>query len=140
MAYSIISLAIIIAAHFMLKWYRKRHPRPTLDHEAQTPTQHKQATADCMSCSGGTAKCEQDCMMEASTKPVEYFDDEELDTFAGRQSDAYGPEEVEQFEYIMQTMRPDEVAAWCRSLTLRGIALPDELKDEAIMMIGDEHI
>ena len=31
----------------------------------------------CATCNGTPeTKCEQDCMMEASTKPIEYFDDE----------------------------------------------------------------
>ena len=34
-------------------------------------------------------------------------------------------------------MRPEEVAAWSRSLVLRGINLPDELRDEVIMMRSD---
>lgn len=76
-------------------------------------------------------------MMEASTKPVEYFDDEELDTFRGRQSDSYTDAEVEQFADVLYTMRQDEVAAWCRSLNLRGIALPDQIKDEVVMMVSD---
>ena len=44
----------------------------------------------CATCNGTPeTKCEQDCMMEASTKPIEYFDDEELDVFSGRTSDSY---------------------------------------------------
>ena len=31
-------------------------------------------------------------------------------------------------------MREDEVAAWSRSLVLRGINLPDQLRDELIML------
>ena len=78
-------------------------------------------------------------MMEAATEDIEYFDDEELDDFAGRQSDSYDEQEVEQFSEVLHTMRQDEVQAWCRSLALRGISLPDELKDEVIMLIDDEH-
>ena len=90
---------------------------------------------DCATCSGDDPRCEQECMMEAATKPVEYFDDEELDAFHGRPSDSYSDDEVEQFAYILHTMRPDEVAAWTRSLTLRGISLPDQLKDEMILLM-----
>lgn len=133
MTSALISLAVLVVLYISLRWYAKHGGHVE-------PAQPAEPVADCSSCGGGNAKCEQDCMMEASTKPVEYFDDEELDAFAGRQSDSYEPDEVEQFAYVMQTMQPGEVAAWCRSLTLRGISLPDELKDEAIMMIGDEHI
>lgn len=92
---------------------------------------------DCATCSGDDPRCEQECMMEAATKPVEYFDDEELDAFRDRASDSYSDDEVEQFAYVLHTMRPDEVAAWTRSLTLRGINVPDELKDELLMLRGN---
>lgn len=92
----------------------------------------------CSTCDGSSAsKCEQDCMMEAATKPIEYFDDEELDTFSGRQSDSYTDDEAEQFADVLYTMRPDEVAAWCRSLNLRGVSLPDQIKDEVAMIVSD---
>ena len=91
----------------------------------------------CATCNGTNDKCEQDCMMEASTKPIEYFDDEELDNFRGRKSDSYTDDEAEQFSDVLYTMRQDEVAAWCRSLNLRGIELPNQIKDEVVMMISD---
>ena len=90
--------------------------------------------SDCTSCSPESPRCEQACMMEAATQPIEYFDDEELDAFKGRAADSYTDEEVEQFAYILHTMQPNEVAAWSRSLILRGINLPDQLRDELIMM------
>ena len=73
-------------------------------------------------------------MIEAATQPIAYFEDEELDAFKGRTADSYTDEEVEQFAYILHTMQPNEVAAWSRSLILRGINLPDQLRDELIMM------
>jgi hypothetical protein len=75
-------------------------------------------------------------MMEAATKPIEYFDDEELDAFKGRSSDGYTDEEVEQFSYVLNTMPQKEIRDWCRSLHLRGIEIPDQLKDEVYMMMG----
>ena len=90
---------------------------------------------DCTTCAGDNPQCEQECMMEAATKPIEYFDDEELDAFKGRPSDSYSDNETEQFAYVLHTMRPEEVPAWTRSLTLRGINLPDQLKDETFMLL-----
>ena len=95
------------------------------------------AQADsCATCNGENDKCEQECMMEAATKPIEYFDDEELDAFKGRSSDGYTDEEVEQFSYVLNTMPQEEIRDWCRSLHLRGIEIPDQLKDEVYMMMG----
>ena len=91
----------------------------------------------CDTCDGTNSKCEQECMMEASVRPIEYFDDEELDIFAGKPSDTYTDDEAQQFADVLYTMRADEVAPWTRSLTLRGIHLPDQLKDEVLMLITD---
>lgn len=92
---------------------------------------------DCSTCSADNPKCEQECMMEAAVKDIEYFDDEELDAFKGRPSDSYTDEEAEQFRDILYTMRQKEVKDWMRSLVLRGIDLPNQVKDEA-MLLRDE--
>ena len=95
---------------------------------------------DCATCTPETPKCEQLCAMEAAVKPIEYFDDEELDRFKNRAADSYSDDEIEQFAYVLHTMQPDEVAAWSRSLTLRGINLPDELRDEVILLVGEKQM
>ena len=89
----------------------------------------------CDTCDGNNTKCEQVCMMEAATQPIEYYDDEELDSFASRRSDSYTDEEAEFFEEVLTTLRPDEVAGWNRSLILRGINVPDQVKDELLMLL-----
>lgn len=89
----------------------------------------------CNTCNGENTKCEQECMMEAATKDIEYYDDEELDKFKGRASCDYSDEEVEQFAEVLYTMKPEEVTGWNRSLILRGINLPDQLKDEVIAFL-----
>lgn len=72
--------------------------------------------------------------MEAATKPVEYFEDEELDRYVGRPSDSYTEEETLQFAEVLETLRRDEVKAWNRSLILRGINMPDGIKDEFVTL------
>ena len=90
----------------------------------------------CNTCNGENTKCEQECMMEAATKNIEYYDDEELDRFKGREADDYSDEEVEEFSEVLYTMKPEEVAGWNRSLILRGINLPNQLKDEVINFLS----
>ncbi|MCF0202575.1 MAG: hypothetical protein HUK08_04345 [Bacteroidaceae bacterium] len=93
--------------------------------------------SDCGACDGNNSKCEQECMMEAATKPIEYFDDEELDVYAGRQSDSYTDEEAEQFREILCSMKQNEVKEWNRSLILRNINVPNQIKDELLLLISD---
>ena len=45
--------------------------------------------------------------------------------------------ETDEFRDILYTMRDDEVAGWVRSLQLRGIALPDNIKDEVFLIVGE---
>lgn len=90
--------------------------------------------SDCSSCDGTNVKCEQVCQMEAATKPAEYYDDEELDAFRGRRSDEYNDEEATMFAEVLETLRPDEVRPWSWSLIVRGINMPDQIKDEFIAL------
>lgn len=94
-------------------------------------------TGDCSSCDGNDAKCEQICQMEAAVRDIEYYDDEELDRYKGRPSDQYTDEEAEEFFHVMETMHPDEVKGWNRSLILREINMPDQIKDEYIALAND---
>ena len=87
-------------------------------------------------CCGMHEVCEKESLLAAVSKEVEYYEDEELDRFRGRDGADYLSDEIEEFRYVLETMREDEVAGWCRSLQLRGVALPEALKDEVIMIVG----
>ncbi len=90
-----------------------------------------------MECCGQHETCEKDSLLAAISKEVEYYNDEELDRFRGRESDEYTEEECEEFRDILYTMRSDEVAGWVRSLQLRYVNLPDDLKDEIFLIVGE---
>ena len=88
-------------------------------------------------CCGQHQICEKESLLAAVSKQIEYYDDEELDRFGGRPSDQYEEEEIEEFRDILYSMKDDEVAGWSRSLQLRGVELPDELKDELFLIVGE---
>ena len=88
-------------------------------------------------CCGQHQICEKESLLAAISKKIEYYDDEELDRFKGRQANEYSDEEIDEFREIMFTMKEEEVAGWSRSLQLRGIELPDELKDELFLIVGE---
>jgi hypothetical protein len=60
-----------------------------------------------------------------------------LDEYAGIPSDKYTEEQIEKFRDVFYTMQETDVAGWNRSLQLRGINLPDELKDEVFLVVGE---
>ena len=88
-------------------------------------------------CCGQHQICEKESLLAAVSKKIEYYDDEELDRFKGRQANEYSDEEIDEFREIMFTMKEEEVAGWSRSLQLRGIELPNELKDEVFLIVGE---
>ena len=92
----------------------------------------------CDTCNGEDTRCEQECMMEAATREVEYYDDEELDRFKGRPSDCFTDDEAELFREVLMTMPQSDANGWNRSLILRGINVPDQIKDELLLMIDGD--
>ena len=88
-------------------------------------------------CCGQHVVCERDSLLAGVSQGIEYYDDEDLDRFRGRASDEYSEEEVEEFRDILYSTQETEVAGWCRSLQLRGIEFPEELKTELFLIVGE---
>ena len=88
-------------------------------------------------CCGQHAVCERDSLLAAVDSEIEYFDDEELDCYAGRGTGDYTQAETEQFRDVLLTLLPDDVAPWARSLQLRGIELPAPVREELLLMVGE---
>lgn len=91
-------------------------------------------------CCGEHEVCERDSLLAAVSQRIEYYEDEDLDRFRGVASDAYDDEAVAEFSEVLYTLQEVEVAGWLRSLQLREIDLPDALKDEAFMIVGERRI
>ncbi len=120
----IVVCLVLLAVLYLIFMIGRRH--------VNTPVQ---TAVSCASCDGHDSRCEQECMMEAAIKDIVYFDDEELDRFSGRRSDSYTDEEAEAFREVLYTMRPEETKEWNRSLILRGVNVPDQVKDELVMLM-----
>lgn len=103
-------------------------------HEATQPVSPEPT---CATCTGDDSRCEQECMMEAATKPIEYYDDEQLDKYQGRPSDSYSDDEIEEFAEVLYTLQQKDVAGWNRSLILRNVNIPNQLKDDLVALLSD---
>lgn len=89
-------------------------------------------------CCGRHEVCEKDSLLAGVSPAIEYFDDDELDAYAGRGADSYSAEETERFRDVLLTLLPDDVAPWARSLQLRGINLPTPVRDELLLMVSEQ--
>lgn len=91
-------------------------------------------------CCGAHAVCEKDSLLAAVSKEIEYYDDEELDTWKHIPSDQFTSEAIEEFRHVFYTLKETDVAGWVRSLQLREIELPDEIKDEVLLIVSERRL
>ncbi len=127
MLYAIIFASILvlgIATALVQRRHSTEQPAPPLN------------PAD-MECCGQHEVCEKESLLAALSREIEYYDDEELDRFRSRPAEEYTESETEEFRQVLYTMRSDEVAGWVRSLQLREVALPEGLRDEVLLIVGE---
>lgn len=129
---SLIALALVAAVAGMI---RNRKLQQKIDRgELDTLPEVVEVDTECC---GQHEICERDSLLAAVSKQIVYYDDEELDKYIGTAPDAYTPEQEDEFRDVFYTMQDTDVAGWVRSLQLRGIALPDNIKDEVFLIIGE---
>lgn len=136
MSYLIISLFVLGAVAFMLGYIHNRSLKKKFERGEITEMPSIKQIED-MECCGQHEVCEKDSLLAAVSKEIEYYNDEELDRFRGIASSDYTDEAVDEFREVLYTMREDEVAGWVRSLQLRAVELPNALKDEVFLIIGE---
>lgn len=133
----IVGLALLVFAFSLIghKRYEKRVEEGTAKPDETSPFE---VTNDIPTeCCGQHATCERDSLLAAVSKEIIYYDDEELDAYKGIASDQYTPEQTDEFAQIFYELKEVEVAGWCRSLQLRGIELPDGIKDEVFLVVRE---
>ena len=128
----LLALAVVAAVAGSLHYRSLR-----LRAERGEPEAEPQVNPVDMECCGQHEVCERDSLLAAVSRQIEYYDDEELDRYIGTPPEAYTAEQEEEFRDVLYTMRDEEVAGWVRSLQLRGIALPEGVKDEVFLIIGE---
>lgn len=64
-----------------------------------------------------------------------YFDDEELDRFKGIKQEEYTDDDIEEFRNVLYTMKTEEVDNWVHCLQVRGIEMPQTIKDEVLQIL-----
>ena len=129
--------AVVLLLMFVLYYLDRWNKTHNTDSSSGKGTGDADPTVPQGECCGKHAVCEKQKLAEARMRSAQYFDDEELDRFSGRKSDGYTDQEVDEFRYVMYTMRQDEVREWMECLQARNIELPDELKEECFSMMNE---
>lgn len=134
----IVALYILLALVVVGTLLYLLHRRDLERHGSAEPDPAPQAQPEQEECCGMHITCEKDSLLAAVSADIVYYDDEELDAYKGVDPSAYTPEQVEEFRDVLLTLLPDDIAGWARSIQLRGIRLPEEVREELIMIVAEE--
>lgn len=129
---SLIALAVVAAVAGTIR--NRRLHKKVESGELEAMPEVKEVDQECC---GQHEVCEKESLLAAVSKKIEYYDDEELDRYIGVSPDAYTPEQEDEFRDVFYTMQSEDVAGWVRSLQLRGIALPEGIKDEVLLIVRE---
>lgn len=131
-----ILIALVVTGAVLYILHRRDMVRNDADSgDAPTSVSDRQDTEE--QCCGMHITCERDSLLSTVSESIEYYDDEELDRFKGRSPDSYTAEETEEFRNVLLTLLPHDIAGWGRSIQLRDIELPDEIREELLMIVAE---
>lgn len=134
---ALVILVFTVAVGFLLWLFDRRNRTREAEAGTEDISEEDAVQEPEEECCGMHITCEKSSLSPHSME-VEYFDDEELDEYRGREADSYTEEEIERFREVLLTLRPTEIAPWARSVQLRGIELPQAVRDELLMIVAEE--
>lgn len=124
-----VCLGVIIVVVFEIR-ARKEQKKDTSAPEKTTP---KPAVTD-GECCGQHLVCERETLLQTNAK-IEYYDDEELDSLAGIAPEDYTEEQHQMIRDVFDTLQEKDVPGWVRSMQLRNIQLPADIREEALLIV-----
>lgn len=124
-------IALAIVGVGAVLWALDRRHRSDVEPEPATEPEQ---------CCGMHITCERDSLLANVSDSIEYFDDEELDRFRGRPATDYTAAEEDEFRDVLLTLQPDDIAAWGRSIQLRGIELPAAVREELLLIVAEARV
>lgn len=131
--YILLALVAVGALLYILHRHDTARSQAAGDAQPQEPAQEQEEV-----CCGMHITCERDSLLASVSPEIVYYDDEELDRFRGRPADGYTPEEADEFRNVLLTLLPHDIAGWARSIQLRGIELPADVREELLMIVAEE--
>ena len=101
----------------------------------------QQATGDRLQatdegCCGAHLVCERETLLQTNAEII-YYDDEELDELANLPPQEYTAAQHDAIAEVFHTLQEKDVPGWCRSLQLRHIELPLDLREEALLIVRE---
>lgn len=90
-------------------------------------------------CCGAHTVCDQDTLLSSSNIIV-YYDDEELDEMANILPSNFTNEQLKLLSDVFFSLKESDTAGWLRSLQMRNIQLPTELREQALLIVSERRL
>ncbi|MEI7504467.1 MAG: hypothetical protein WCJ61_14400 [Paludibacter sp.] len=87
-------------------------------------------------CCGAHAICQHDTLLNSSNK-ITYYDDDKLDDLADTSPVNFSNEQLKLLLDVFLSINDNDMAGWLRSLQIRNIQLPVELREQALMIVSE---
>ena len=85
-------------------------------------------------CCGEHLVCERETLLQTNAEII-YYDDEELDALVGIAAEDYTQEQYQMIREVFETLKASDVPGWVRSIQLRNIQLPLDIREEALLIV-----
>lgn len=127
-------LGIVILVIFEVRARKEKNNSELLNNTEQaTPVTAEQQSED-DGCCGEHLVCERETLLQTNAEII-YYDDEELDTLAGIAAEDYTKEQYQMIREVFETLKASDVPGWVRSIQLRNIQLPLDIREEALLIV-----
>ena len=132
-----VALGIVVLVIFEVRARKQQSnseqsERPITDSEASNSRETASDPDD--GCCGEHLVCERETLLQTNAK-IDYYDDEELDTLAGIPAEEYTPQQYQMIREVFDTLQGKDVPGWVRSIQLRNIQLPLDIREEALLIV-----
>ena len=130
-----VCLGIAILIIFEIRARKEKNNNTELldDAEQATDVATEQRSED-DGCCGEHLVCERETLLQTNAK-VEYYDDEELDQLIGIAAEDYTDQQYQMIREVFDTLKASDVPGWVRSIQLRNIQLPLDIREEALLIV-----
>ena len=129
-----LGIAILIIFEVRARKQQRTNSEQSEASNSQSPIANSEAFDPDDGCCGEHLVCERETLLQTNAK-VEYYDDEELDTLIGIAAEDYTDEQYQMIRNVFDTLQSKDVPGWVRSIQLRNIQLPLDIREEALLIV-----
>ena len=134
-----LGIAILIVFEIRARKEQKNKPTgvadlPSTESSANDLQQSDLSSSSDDGCCGEHLVCERETLLQTNAK-IDYYDDEELDALAGIPAEDYTSEQYQMIREVFDTLQGKDVPGWVRSIQLRNIQLPLDIREEALLIV-----